>query len=237
MSEDSITQLARMIDHTILKPETTAAQVRQVCADALEYGFASVCANPTWLPLMVEMLSGSPVKVCTVAGFALGANLPQVKAYEAKVAVEMGAQEIDMVLNVGRLKDGEDAAVQADIAGVVAAAKGVRGETVVKVIIETALLTEAEKVRACQLVQAAGADFVKTATGFNGGGATVEDVALMRRTVGPQMGVKAAGGIRNGADAHAMIAAGANRLGTSAGVQIIRSARGEGTPEKIEGTY
>jgi deoxyribose-phosphate aldolase len=211
--------IAALIDHTLLKPEATAAQIRQLCADAATYGFASVCVNPTWISLCAELLAGTTVKTCTVAGFPLGATLGSVKAREAEECVRLGAREIDMVLNVGRLKSGDYPTVYADVAGVVAAAHPL--DALVKVIIEIGLLTEAEKVAATVLVQAAGADFVKTATGFNGGGATVPDVALLRRVVGPAMGVKAAGGVRTGADAQQMVAAGATRIGTSGGVRIL----------------
>lgn len=213
-------QMARYIDHTLLKPEATEPQIRQLCQEALTYGFASVCVNPTWVALCAELLAGSPVKTCTVAGFPLGATLTTVKATETAAVIRQGAQEVDMVINVGRLKDQAYQLVYEDIAAVVAAAKpeGV----IVKVIIETFLLTEAEKIAASILTQEAGADFVKTATGFNGGGATVADVQLMRRTVGPTMGVKAAGGIRTTLDAQQMIAAGATRLGASAGVKIMQ---------------
>lgn len=216
----SAAQMARYIDHTLLKPEATEPQIRQLCQEALTYGFASVCVNPTWVAHCAELLAGSAVKTCTVAGFPLGATLTEVKAAETAAVTRHGAQEVDMVLNVGRLKDGAYQVVYDDIAAVVAAAKpqGV----IVKVIIETFLLTDAEKVAASVLTQAAGADFVKTATGFNGGGATVADVRLMRRTVGPVLGVKAAGGIRTTLDAQQMIAAGATRLGASAGVKIMQ---------------
>ncbi|MCE7990171.1 MAG: deoxyribose-phosphate aldolase [Caldilinea sp. CFX5] len=216
----SAAQMASYIDHTLLKPEATESQIRQLCQEALTYRFASVCVNPTWVTLCAELLAGSTVKTCTVAGFPLGATLTEVKAVEAAAVIRQGAQEVDMVLNIGRLKDQAYQLVYDDIAAVVAAAKpqGV----VVKVIIETFLLTEAEKVAASLLTQEAGADFVKTATGFNGGGATMADVQLMRRTVGPTMGVKAAGGIRTTLDAQQMIAAGATRLGASAGVKIMQ---------------
>lgn len=214
------TQMAGYIDHTLLKPEATESQIRHLCQEALTYSFASVCVNPTWVTLCAELLAGSAVKTCTVAGFPLGATLTEVKAAETAAVIRQGAQEVDMVLNVGRLKDQAYQIVYDDIAAVVAAAKA--HKVVVKVIIETFLLTDAEKVAASILTQQAGADFVKTATGFNGGGATVADVRLMRRTVGPTMGVKAAGGIRTALDAQQMIAAGATRLGASAGVKIIQ---------------
>lgn len=216
-------QIAATIDHTLLKPEAGEAQIRQLCQEARSFGFASVCVNPTWVALCADLLADSAVKTCTVAGFPLGATLTGTKAAETAAVISLGAQEVDMVMNVGRLKDGDYAFIHDDIAAVVAAAHphGV----LVKVIIETFLLTDAEKVAASLLTQKAGADFVKTATGFNGGGATVADVRLMRRTVGPAMGVKAAGGIRTGADALQMLGAGATRLGASAGVKIIESLR------------
>lgn len=219
--------LASIIDHTALKPDTRSEQIRQLCEEARRYGFASVCVNPTWVPLAADLLAGSAVKVCTVIGFPLGATLPEVKAFETRAAIAAGADEVDMVLNIGRLKDGEDQAVEEDIRAVVQAARSARSDdpVIVKVILETALLTDEEKRRACRLAQAAGADFVKTSTGFSGGGATAEDVALMRAEVGENMGVKAAGGVRTAADALAMVAAGANRIGASAGVTIVEDAR------------
>lgn len=213
--------LAGYIDHTLLKPEAQVDQIRRLCGEARDYGFASVCVNPTWVSLCAELLAGSRSKVCTVVGFPLGATLSTVKAAETTAVIELGAQEVDMVLNVGRLKSGDLTAVYADIAAVVAAAHAQK--SIVKVIIETFLLSEDEKIAAATLTQAAGADFVKTSTGFNGGGATPADVRLLRLTVGPTMGVKAAGGVRNADDAAAMIAAGATRLGASAGVQIVHS--------------
>lgn len=214
--------LAKYIDHTNLKPEATEAQIRTLCAEAREYGFASVCVNSCRAALAAGLLRGSDVRTCCVVGFPLGAMLPEAKAFEAKAAVGAGAQEIDMVVNVGALRDGNADLVRADIAGVVAAAGG---QALVKVIIEACLLTEEEKVLACQLSQEAGADFVKTSTGFSKGGATVGDVRLMRQTVGGGMGVKAAGGIRDLDTALAMIAAGASRIGASAGLQIIEEAQ------------
>jgi len=217
--------LASVIDHTLLKPDATREEVEQLCREAAQFCFASVCVNPNWVALCREMLRGSGVKVCTVIGFPLGAHLPDVKSYEAKRAVEQGAEEVDMVLNVGALKSRDYALVEQDIHGVVQAAG--RG-TVVKVILETALLTRDEKVMGCTLSKAAGADFVKTSTGFGGGGATVEDVQLMRDTVGPEMGVKASGGVRTRDDVEKMVAAGASRIGASAGVKIVRGEDGEG---------
>ncbi|WP_374721699.1 deoxyribose-phosphate aldolase [Peribacillus tepidiphilus] len=212
-------EVARMIDHTLLKAETTKEQIKVLCEEAKEYGFASVCVNPTWVKYAAELLQGSDVKVCTVIGFPLGANTPETKAFETKNAIENGATEVDMVINIGALKDGDDELVERDIKAVVEAAKG---KALTKVIIETCLLTEEEKVRACELSVKAGADYVKTSTGFSSGGATVEDVALMRKTVGPNIGVKASGGVRNTEDAQKMIEAGATRIGASAGVSIVK---------------
>ncbi len=210
--------IAKMIDHTVLKPQTTEADVRKLCAEAAEYGFASVCVNPCWVSLCAELLQDTPVDVCTVIGFPLGANTPAVKAFEAAEAIAQGATEVDMVLNVGAMKDGNHALVLEDIAAVVKAAKG---KALVKVILETCLLTDDEKRAACRLAKQAGADYVKTSTGFSTGGATVEDIALMRAEVGADMGVKASGGIRDYAAASAMVQAGASRIGASAGVQIV----------------
>jgi len=211
-------QLAKLIDHTLLKPDTTEAQIRALCAEARQHGFMSVCVNPHWVPLCAELLAGSDVRVCTVIGFPLGANRSEIKAVEAEDAVARGAAEVDMVLNIGALKSGQEDVVRNDIRAVVDA---VSGEALVKVILETGLLTDDEKVRACQLAKEAGADFVKTSTGFGHGGATVADIALMRRTVGPDMGVKASGGVRDYAGAMAMVEAGATRIGASAGVAIL----------------
>lgn len=216
--------LAGMIDHTLLKPEATSAQIEALCTEAMQYGFASVCVNGVYVPLAVEKLRGSAVKVCTVVGFPLGAMHPSAKAYEAKIALEHGATEIDMVLSVGDIKSENISAVHHDIASVVAECQ-LKG-AICKVILETCLLTDQEKVIACRVCMDAGADFVKTSTGFSTGGATVNDVRLMRQTVGGTMGVKASGGIRNLATALAMIDAGANRLGVSAGVAIINELSG-----------
>jgi deoxyribose-phosphate aldolase len=212
-----------------LKPEATPDQIAQLCFEARKFGFASVCVNPTQVKLAAELLAGSPVKVCTVIGFPLGATLPEVKAFEALDAISKGATEIDMVINIGALKSRDYTLVAQDIRGVVAACHE-RG-ALVKVILETALLSDEEKVAACLLAKEAGAEFVKTSTGFGPGGARLEDVALMRRAVGPEMGVKAAGGIRNLADAESMVKAGATRIGASAGVRIVQEARGEAPPE------
>ncbi|BDF78302.1 deoxyribose-phosphate aldolase [Pyramidobacter piscolens W5455] len=211
-------ELASYIDHTLLKPEATESQIRALCAEARQWRFASVCVNPRWAATAAEELRGSRVKVCTVIGFPLGASVSAVKEFEARRAVADGADELDMVVSVGDLKAGRDEYVRSDIAAVV---RGAQGRTV-KVIIEACLLTDEEKARACRLAAAAGADFVKTSTGFSKGGATVHDVALMRAVVGPDVGVKAAGGIHTRAEAEEMIAAGATRIGASAGAAICR---------------
>ena len=210
--------LARLIDHTVLKPDTTEAQIRALCAEAREYCFASVCVSPVWVPVAAEELGGCTSKVCTVVGFPHGAVRTPVKAFETERAVRDGAEEIDMVLAIGRMKSEQYERVEADIRAVVDAAGG----RTVKVILETALLTDEEKVIACVLAQNAGADFVKTSTGFASGGASPQDVALMRRVVGSGMGVKASGGVRSAEDAYAMVEAGATRLGASAGVAILK---------------
>lgn len=220
--------LASMIDHTLLKPEATPDQIAQLCFEARKYGFASVCINPTWVELCVQLLKGSSVKVCTVIGFPLGATVPEVKAFETKHALEQGAGEIDMVINIGALKARDLELVARDIVGVVTAAHA--GGALVKVIIEAVLLTDEEKTIACLIAKEAGADFVKTSTGFASGGATVHDVELMRRVVGPNMGVKAAGGVRTFEDAENMIKAGATRIGASAGVKIIQGPASEKAP-------
>ena len=213
--------IAALIDHTLLKPEATESDVRKVCAEARQYGFFSVCVNPYWVRLVAKELAGCATKVCAVVGFPLGANTMEMKAAEAAAAIRDGAREIDMVLNVGELRGGNADAVQADIRTVVEAAHA--SGAIVKVILETALLTDPQKVAACELAKAAGAGFVKTSTGFGPGGATVEDVALMRRTVGPQMGVKASGGVRTLEDLQKMVAAGASRVGASASVKIVEA--------------
>lgn len=212
--------IASMIDHTLLKPEATPAQVERLCAEAAEYHFASVCVNPVYIPLAARLLKDTGVKVCCVVGFPLGAIAPEQKAAEAASCAAMGAEELDMVIHVGAAKAGDWALVQRDIEGVVKAAAG----RTVKVIIETCLLTDEEKVKACEAAKAAGAHFVKTSTGFSTGGATTHDIALMRKTVGPEMGVKASGGIRDYETAMAMIEAGANRIGASAGIAIVAAA-------------
>ena len=208
--------LASYIDHTLLKADATEAQITRLCAEAREHRFASVCVNPRWVALCAQLLAGSGVRVCTVIGFPLGASSSAIKAAETRQAVADGADELDMVISVGDLKAGNYEFVRADIRGVVKAAEG----RTVKVIIEACLLTDEEKSLACKLAMAAGADFVKTSTGFSTGGATVADVKLMRAAVGPNFGVKAAGGIRTRQDALTMIEAGANRIGASAGIAI-----------------
>jgi len=213
--------LARYIDHTLLKPDATADQIAQLCYEARKHGFATVCVNPAWVKLCAELLRGSPVGITTVVGFPLGATAPEVKAYEAQLALDNGATEIDMVINIGALKSRDYEMVARDIRAVVRVCHA--RPALVKVIIEAALLNEEEKIAASLLAKEAGADFVKTSTGFASGGATVADVTLIRRTVGPEMGVKAAGGVRDRADAEAMLKAGATRLGASAGVKIIQS--------------
>ena len=218
-------ELNRMIDHTILKPEATEAAVQKIIDEAKEYNFFSVCINPCWVAFASEQLADTDVAVCTVIGFPLGANTPEVKAYEAADAIKNGANEVDMVINIGAVKSQQYDHVRQDIQGIVDAAKG---KALVKVIIETALLTDEEKVKACELAKEAGADFVKTSTGFSTGGAKVADIRLMRETVGPDMGVKASGGVHNAEEALAMIEAGATRIGASTGVAIVSGATGEG---------
>ena len=207
----------KLIDHTLLKPDASIEAIEKLCEEALKYDFASVCVNPGFVPLCAKLLKGSNVKVCTVIGFPLGATLPSVKVYETKEAVREGADEIDMVINVSQLKAKNDAYVYQEIKDIKAACDG----KLLKVIIETCLLTDEEKVRACELSVKAGADFVKTSTGFSTGGATAEDVALMRKTVGPHIGVKASGGVRTYEDMVEMVKAGANRIGTSNGVKLL----------------
>lgn len=209
--------IAKYIDHTLLKPAATQAQIQHLCDEARQYNFCSVCVNPYWVSFAKKALAGTDVKVCTVVGFALGATTAAAKAFEAKDAIQNGADEVDMVINMGALKSGDTQTVLADIQAVRDVTRG----HVLKVIIETSQLTNEEKIIACQLSAKAGADFVKTSTGFNGGGATVEDVALMRKSIPVSMQVKASGGVRSRADADAMIAAGATRIGTSGGVQIV----------------
>jgi deoxyribose-phosphate aldolase len=228
--------LARMIDHTLLKPDATSDKIAQLCFEARKYHFASVCVNPTHVKLCADLLRDSDVKVCTVIGFPLGATSTAVKVFETRNALDNGATEIDMVLNIGALKAGESELVAKDIRGVVETAHA--AGALVKVIIETALLNDEEKVIACLLAKEAGADYVKTSTGFSGGGATVHDIELMRKTVGPTIGVKASGGIHTHEDAEALVAAGATRIGASAGVKIIQAGTvelkpaGESAPAK-----
>jgi len=221
-------EIAGLIDHTLLKPDATRSQIEALCAEAREHGFATVCVNPAWVRVCAELLAGCPTRVCTVAGFPLGATLPDVKAFEASRAIEDGAREVDMVMNVGALKSGDYRLVERDVAGVADAAR--RGGALSKVIIEAALLSDDEKVKACVIARHACADFVKTSTGFGPGGATAADVALMRRVVGPEMGVKAAGGVRDLQSAQAMIDAGADRIGASVGVKIVQESRGAAAP-------
>jgi deoxyribose-phosphate aldolase len=220
--------LARFIDHTLLRPEATAAEIDQLCAEAREFGFASVCVNPTWVRRCAQALRGSGVKVASVVGFPFGAGTSEVKAMEARRAIRDGAREIDMVINIGALKSGDHELVRRDIEKVSDACR--EAGAINKVIIEAALLTDEEKVVASHLAKLAKADFVKTSTGFGPGGATVHDVLLMRETIGPKLGIKAAGGIRSAEDVRDMIAAGATRIGASAGVQIVGG-------ETVEGRY
>ncbi len=214
---------ASYIDHTLLKPEATKEQIIALCAEAKQYDFASVCVNPTWIETAAKELEGAVSKVCTVIGFPLGANTSDVKAFETKDAIAKGADEVDMVLNIGALKGSDYELVLNDMKAVVEAANG----TLVKVIIETCLLTDEEKVKACELAVEAGVDYVKTSTGFSTGGATPTDVALMRKTVGPDLGVKASGGVRSLEDLKAMIEAGATRIGASSGVKIMQGLAAE----------
>ena len=216
--------VAALIDHTLLKPDATRADIEQLCREAADLQFATVCVNPTWVALAARRLAGTPVGVCSVVGFPLGATTSDVKHYETRRAIFDGAREIDMVINVGALRSGELRLVERDIEAVVSACRDAGALS--KVIIEAALLTDDEKVAACTLAKAAGADFVKTSTGFGPGGATVADVALMRRVVGDQMGVKAAGGVRDYDALRQMVGAGATRVGASAGVRIVQESRG-----------
>lgn len=210
--------IAKMIDHTLLKADAQKDQIITICEEAKTYNFASVCVNPTWVKLASELLAGSEVKVCTVIGFPLGATTSNTKAFETEDAIRNGATEVDMVINIGALKDKDYDLVREDIKAVVEAAKG---KALTKVIIETSLLNNEEKEIACKLAVEAGTDFVKTSTGFSTGGATVEDIALMRKTVGPNIGVKASGGVRNSEDTEQMVEAGATRIGASSGVAIV----------------
>ncbi|HEY9576899.1 MAG TPA: deoxyribose-phosphate aldolase [Pseudobacillus sp.] len=223
MITDQFGDIAKTIDHTLLKAETTKEEVKKLCEEARAYEFASVCVNPVWVAHASEQLKGTKVKVCTVIGFPLGATTTAVKAFETKDAIENGATEVDMVINIGALKAGDDETVLKDIQAVTASA---RGKALTKIIIETSLLTDEEKERACRLSVEAGADYVKTSTGFSTGGATEEDVRLMRKTVGPDIGVKASGGVRSQEDAVNMIKAGATRIGASSGVKIVQGLKG-----------
>ncbi|HEX9717515.1 MAG TPA: deoxyribose-phosphate aldolase [Actinomycetota bacterium] len=216
--------LARYIDHTLLRPDATAAEIDRLCGEAAEYGFAAVCINPAWVKRAAENLRGSDVRVASVVGFPFGATTPEVKALEARRAIRDGAREIDMVINIGALKSGDHGLVRLDIEKVADACH--EAGAILKVIIEAALLTDEEKVVASHLAREARADYVKTSTGFGPGGATVHDVLLMRETVGPEMGVKAAGGIRTAEDVREMVAAGATRIGASAGVEIVTGGKG-----------
>ena len=219
--ETSAAEMAQYIDHTVLKPEAGPAELDQLCQEALQYGFKAVCVNSAWVRHVAERLKGSPIFVCAVVGFPLGAMHSKSKAYEARQAIEDGAGELDMVINVGALKSGDFQLVYEDITAV---RREAEPPVVLKVIIETCMLDDIEKVKACEIVKKAAADFVKTSTGFSTGGATLEDVALMRKTVGPDMGVKASGGIKDFETALAMIKAGATRIGAGAGVEIVRGA-------------
>jgi len=220
-------EVAAMIDHTLLRPDAIRSEIETVCREAIEFGFASVCVNPTWVSLCARLLRGSPVAVCSVVGFPLGATTPDAKQFETRRAIFDGAREIDMVMNVGALKSGDLRLVEVDMQAVTAACH--EAGAISKVILETALLIDDEKVTACTLAKAAGADFVKTSTGFGPGGATAADVALMRRVVGEDMGIKASGGVRTLENVKAMVAAGATRIGASAGVRIVKESRG-GSP-------
>jgi deoxyribose-phosphate aldolase len=221
-------QIARLIDHTLLKPDATEDEIRKLCEEALQYQFASVCVNPWNVAQASELLRGSAIKVCTVVGFPLGATLPEAKVFEAQKSIERGAQEIDMVINIGALKSGQLDRVEADIQGVVAASH--QGGAICKVIIETCLLTRDEKIQASLAAKNAGADFVKTSTGFSTAGATPEDVRLIRETIGAHTGIKAAGGVRTLEDLQKMVQAGATRIGASAGVKIIQQLRSGKSP-------
>ena len=227
--------VASMIDHTLLRPDATRANIEELCREAAQFKFATVCVNPTWVALAARLLAGSGVGVCSVVGFPLGATTPEIKGYETRRAIFDGATEIDMVINIGALKSGDLRMVERDIEAVTTPCRDCGALS--KVIIEAALLADDEKITACTLAKAAGADYVKTSTGFASGGATAADVALMRRVVGSEMGVKAAGGVRDLESVKAMIAAGATRVGASAGVKIVQQARGEQTPSSPTSGY
>ena len=226
ISDGSNTSLASLIDHTLLKPDATRQDIEKLCREAAEFGFATVCVNPAWVAACAALLRGTPVGVCSVVGFPLGATVADVKRFETQRVIFDGAREVDMVINIGALKSGDLRAVERDIEAVTAPCRAAGALS--KVIIEAAFLTDDEKISACSLAKAAGADYVKTSTGFGPGGATVADVALMRRVVGDDMGVKAAGGVRDLEGLKAMVAAGASRVGASAGVKIVSGQRGEG---------
>lgn len=223
MITDTFGNISKTIDHTLLKADATKKEIEKLCHEAKQYGFASVCINPSRVKQAAELLRSTDVKVCTVIGFPLGANATEVKAFETKTAIEHGATEVDMVINIGALKDGDFETVEKDIKAVTASAQG---KALVKVIIETSLLTDEEKKKACELAVAAGADYVKTSTGFSSGGATEPDIKLMRETVGPKIGVKASGGVRTQQDAVTMIKAGATRIGASSGIAIATGTEG-----------
>lgn len=225
-AEPSVAEVAALIDHTLLKPDASRAEIDQICREAAEYRFAAVCVNPWYVPLAERLLRGSGVKVCTVVGFPLGATFPKIKLAEADESITVGAREIDMVLNVGALKSHEDERVEAEIRAIADLCHC--SGAICKVILETALLSREEKVRAARIAKKAGADFVKTSTGFSVGGATLEDVMLLRETVGPEMGIKASGGVRTLGEFQAMVKAGATRVGTSSGLKIIQELRGNG---------
>ena len=227
--------VAAMIDHTLLKPDATRAQIEELCREAAQFKFATVCVNPTWVSACARLLAGSGVGVCSVVGFPLGATTADVKGYETRRAIYDGAREIDMVINIGALKSGDLRTVERDIEAVAAPCR--ESSVLSKVIIEAALLNDEEKVGACTIAKAAGADYVKTSTGFGPGGATPADVALMRRVVGAEMGVKAAGGVRDLEGLQAMVAAGASRVGASAGVKIVQQARGDKSLTTAAGGY
>ncbi|WP_415874111.1 deoxyribose-phosphate aldolase [Domibacillus aminovorans] len=226
MMTDTFGNIAKTIDHTLLKADAKKEDIEKLCEEANRHGFASVCINPALVKQASELLRGSEVKVCTVIGFPLGATVTEVKAFETKIAIDHGATEVDMVINIGALKDGDYDAVEKDIRAVVASAQG---KALVKVIIETSLLTDKEKKKACELAVSAGADYVKTSTGFSAGGATEADVTLMRQTVGPKIGVKASGGVRSQQDAMTMIKAGATRIGASSSISIVTGVEGDST--------
>lgn len=221
-----VSDVAKMIDHTLLKPDATSGQIKKICEEAKDHSFASVCVNPTWVKFCHNELQGTTVKVCTVIGFPLGSTTTETKAFETKNAIDNGADEVDMVINISALKNNDYKLVEEDIRAVVEVANG---KALTKVIIETSLLTDEEKVHACELAVKAGADFVKTSTGFSTGGATAEDIMLMRKTVGPDIGVKASGGVRSAEDAQQMIDAGATRIGASSGVAIVKGIKSDAT--------